>query len=223
MAQKATENSTNPYKIANSCPCYLVPAGPPTPPTTKASFIRDGASACGWWIGPIIGGNEVWGYNSNKATKTLPIQGWQVPHNGGIDPTFVVKPLRADDREIGVATKFVIEGCKHQVFGPVVRGRYTMAGTNHEKPIYKQDLTDNEIAVMIYFHDERDGPRLSGWWMDDSVGGDEVWGYNPNRSVKTMPMGASNSKCQKCFQEARPTRGKRSVLGQASLAQCVKR
>jgi len=39
---------------------------------------RDGDSMSGWWIAPIVGGEQVWSFNPAKA-MTPPVAGWRVP------------------------------------------------------------------------------------------------------------------------------------------------
>merc|ERR1719428_786367 len=51
---------------------------------------RDGPNFGGWWFGPKVGGDQVWAYNPNKASPTPPGQGWKVPYDGPVDPTFAV-------------------------------------------------------------------------------------------------------------------------------------
>ncbi|CAK9055552.1 unnamed protein product, partial [Durusdinium trenchii] len=46
---------------------------------------RDGATWCGWWLGPIVGGAEVWGYNAENA-HLPPSQGWRSPWHGLENP-----------------------------------------------------------------------------------------------------------------------------------------
>ena len=44
---------------------------------------RDGPSNWGWWVGPKIGGDDVWAYNPTRngssKNKNPPCTGWQVP------------------------------------------------------------------------------------------------------------------------------------------------
>ena len=51
---------------------------------------RDGSWYSGWWIGPVVGGDLVWAYNSCLSTFYPPRQGWHVPHRGAIDWTLVI-------------------------------------------------------------------------------------------------------------------------------------
>ncbi|CAL1138553.1 unnamed protein product [Cladocopium goreaui] len=53
---------------------------------SKGPFIyfwddRDGESWCGWWLGPILGGAEVWGYHP-KEDMMPPEYGWRSPWHG---------------------------------------------------------------------------------------------------------------------------------------------
>lgn len=59
---------------------------------------------------------------------------------------------------------------------------------NHSKPVYKKDSKVNDLDVMLYYYDERDGPSFSGWWFGPKVGGDQVWAYHPDKSSPTPPL-----------------------------------
>jgi len=50
---------------------------------------RDGASFCGWWFGPKVGGDQVWAYSSERS-EVPPASGWRVPYDGPLDPTLQV-------------------------------------------------------------------------------------------------------------------------------------
>jgi len=89
--------------------------------------------------------------------------------------------------EVGAAQRFSIGGCKHDVVGPIIRGDYVLAGSNHGKPAYKKENAANGLVVMIYFWDERDGASSSGWWIGPQIGGNMVWGHHPNRASATPP------------------------------------
>jgi len=51
---------------------------------------RDGAENCGWWFGPVVGGEMVWAYHPSRKATTPPPAEWNVPHDGDIDFTFSV-------------------------------------------------------------------------------------------------------------------------------------
>jgi len=53
---------------------------------------RDGPIFSGWWFGPKVGGDEVWAHNPDAAAPAPPRNGWKVPCNGPVDPTFAVAP-----------------------------------------------------------------------------------------------------------------------------------
>jgi len=56
---------------------------------------RDGAASSGWWIGPQVGGNMVWGHHPNRTTGTPPTSGWQAPHSAPADPAMTVTAITA--------------------------------------------------------------------------------------------------------------------------------
>jgi len=53
---------------------------------------RDGERMCGWWFGPLVGGDQVWAFNPNRASPTPPAIGWHVPWDGLVDARMRVAP-----------------------------------------------------------------------------------------------------------------------------------
>jgi len=51
---------------------------------------RDGPMFWGWWFGPVVGGDRVWAYNSDRHSSQPPRCGWQVPFDAIPDPTMEV-------------------------------------------------------------------------------------------------------------------------------------
>ena len=54
---------------------------------------RDGPELQGWWIGPEIGGNDVWIRHKDTSAQVPPSQGWHAPHHGPVAPTLRVMPI----------------------------------------------------------------------------------------------------------------------------------
>jgi len=52
---------------------------------------RDGTGYCGWFFSPKVGGDEVWGYHTDKFAVLPPQHGWKVPYDGPVDPTLVIQ------------------------------------------------------------------------------------------------------------------------------------
>jgi len=53
---------------------------------------RDGPELAGWWIGPKLGGIDVWVHHP-KDSEVPPTTGWHTPHDGPIDTNMVVQAL----------------------------------------------------------------------------------------------------------------------------------
>lgn len=51
---------------------------------------RDGPNFNGWWIGPKVGGDQVWSQNENRSAPSPPTLGWKVPWDGPVDATLKV-------------------------------------------------------------------------------------------------------------------------------------
>eukprot|EP00927_Polykrikos_kofoidii_P022287 TRINITY_DN20842_c0_g1_i2.p1 TRINITY_DN20842_c0_g1~~TRINITY_DN20842_c0_g1_i2.p1 ORF type:complete len:435 (+),score=79.28 TRINITY_DN20842_c0_g1_i2:86-1390(+) len=51
----------------------------------------DGAGMSGWWIGPEIGGDQVWCYNENKVCETPPGIGWRIPWDGPVNASVRIR------------------------------------------------------------------------------------------------------------------------------------
>eukprot|EP00441_Pelagodinium_beii_P018050 CAMPEP_0197658060 /NCGR_PEP_ID=MMETSP1338-20131121/45004_1 /TAXON_ID=43686 ORGANISM="Pelagodinium beii, Strain RCC1491" /NCGR_SAMPLE_ID=MMETSP1338 /ASSEMBLY_ACC=CAM_ASM_000754 /LENGTH=956 /DNA_ID=CAMNT_0043234561 /DNA_START=36 /DNA_END=2907 /DNA_ORIENTATION=- len=47
-------------------------------------------SFCGWWFGPVVGGEEVWAFHPSRTNKSPPTSGWKVPYDGPVDSTFII-------------------------------------------------------------------------------------------------------------------------------------
>lgn len=56
-----------------------------------------------------------------------------------------------------------------------VGGTFGVWGENHGQPVYRRTSPVNEMQVLLYYWDERDGPDQRGWWFGPAVGGEEVW------------------------------------------------
>jgi len=101
----------------------------------------------------------------------------------------VVAPQQATPAtpEIGNAAQISVSGCTHVSVGPIVRGNYSVDGSNHNKPAYRKEQKVSGLDVMLYYWDERDGVEFSGWWFGPKIGGDQVWAYQPTRATQTPP------------------------------------
>lgn len=53
---------------------------------------RDGDELRGWWIGPSLGGQDVWVYHPDHHAERPPVSGWIAPHDGPVDLTMRVQP-----------------------------------------------------------------------------------------------------------------------------------
>lgn len=82
-----------------------------------------------------------------------------------------------------------VSGCKDKTVKKIVRGDFKFAGENHARPYYKRDEKYNDLDVMLYYWDDRDGSDFSGWWFGPKVGGDQVWAYHPGRDTTPPESG----------------------------------
>ncbi|CAJ1402207.1 unnamed protein product, partial [Effrenium voratum] len=83
----------------------------------------------------------------------------------------------------------VVTGCNNATVSKIIKGSYSVSGSNHGKPVYKKDNTEPNVTVLIYYWDERDGPNFTGWWFGPKVGGDQVWSHAENRTAPMPPPG----------------------------------
>eukprot|EP00929_Paragymnodinium_shiwhaense_P084232 TRINITY_DN45018_c0_g1_i1.p1 TRINITY_DN45018_c0_g1~~TRINITY_DN45018_c0_g1_i1.p1 ORF type:complete len:909 (-),score=345.57 TRINITY_DN45018_c0_g1_i1:223-2949(-) len=58
---------------------------------------RDGDHLWGWYLGPQVGGEQVWAFCPSKTSRIPPPSGWRVPFDGPVDKTLVVS---ADSEEL---------------------------------------------------------------------------------------------------------------------------
>ena len=49
---------------------------------------------------------------------------------------------------------------------------------NHDRPVYQMQTLSNDKPV-IYFWDERDGPRYSGRYISEALGADAILASTP--------------------------------------------
>jgi len=82
-----------------------------------------------------------------------------------------------------------VAGCANPTVGNIVRGAYTPYSENHGRPVYRKNEQVNNLDVLIYYWDDRDGPNFCGWWFGPKVGGDQVWAYNSERAMTPPPGG----------------------------------
>lgn len=63
---------------------------------------RDGHELSGWWMGPSLGGQDVWMYHPDCSADGPPEFGWMGPHDGPVDVAMRVTPdsgmLLTEDR-----------------------------------------------------------------------------------------------------------------------------
>lgn len=85
------------------------------------------------------------------------------------------------------AQGIMVSGCANETVSNIIKGSFSVAGSNHGKHIYKKDTSDPNVTVLIYYWDDRDGSSFSGWWIGPKVGGDQVWSHADNRSSPTPP------------------------------------
>lgn len=81
------------------------------------------------------------------------------------------------------ASKLIVSGCQNETVAGIVRGEYVAASENHGRPVFRRTEQSNNMDVLIYFWDDRDGASFSGWWFGPAVGGDQVWAYSPDKSM----------------------------------------
>ncbi|CAE7245986.1 eag [Symbiodinium microadriaticum] len=91
------------------------------------------------------------------------------------------------ETDLDARAQISVSGCTHVSVGPIVRGNYSVDGSNHNKPAYRKEQKVSGLDVMLYYWDERDGVEFSGWWFGPKIGGDQVWAYQPTRATQTPP------------------------------------
>merc|ERR1712217_479933 len=82
----------------------------------------------------------------------------------------------------------VVQGCQHPSVCNIVHGTYVPHAENHGKTVYRRTELFNDLDVMIYFWDDREGADLAGWWFAPSVDADEVWAHNPDDNGDDPPV-----------------------------------
>mmetsp|Transcript_37744 Transcript_37744/g.87205 ORF Transcript_37744/g.87205 Transcript_37744/m.87205 type:complete len:1215 (-) Transcript_37744:8-3652(-) len=93
--------------------------------------------------------------------------------------TYVVVCKDADD----VATKTIV-------------GEYIEKGENHGRKVYQKKATSassgggaTHVNVLLYYWDEQDGSKYTGWWLGHRLGGTQVWAQNPAKDKQPPRIG----------------------------------
>eukprot|EP00929_Paragymnodinium_shiwhaense_P100126 TRINITY_DN6218_c0_g2_i1.p1 TRINITY_DN6218_c0_g2~~TRINITY_DN6218_c0_g2_i1.p1 ORF type:complete len:1611 (+),score=399.23 TRINITY_DN6218_c0_g2_i1:100-4932(+) len=82
----------------------------------------------------------------------------------------------------------VVAGCNHDQAGPMIRGSYVLTGEeNHGRPVYKSVRQVNNLDLMIYYWDARDGPTFQGWYFGHQVGGNQIWAFSQEWQADAPP------------------------------------
>eukprot|EP00928_Gymnodinium_smaydae_P098522 TRINITY_DN917_c0_g1_i5.p1 TRINITY_DN917_c0_g1~~TRINITY_DN917_c0_g1_i5.p1 ORF type:complete len:1531 (-),score=358.95 TRINITY_DN917_c0_g1_i5:103-4695(-) len=130
---------------------------------------RDGPDQCGWWFGPVVGGNQVWAYHPSRTASSPPATDWNVPHDGAIDHTFTVSALPASGGSGGSRSGAVEEPPRKQARKSEPE-RDTRAGVVGRVGASARDGRDREVrdvgrgesAVASGGRDNRGGVAASG-------------------------------------------------------------
>lgn len=130
----------------------------------------------GYYGGPGYGASAARGANFAPKPPVVPVA-----------PAAAPPAPPVPEAEVGHAAQICVSGCSHSNVAPIVRGDYTIAGSNHNKPAYKKEQKVSGLDVMLYYWDDRDGVAFSGWWFGPKIGGDQVWAYQPSRTTQTPP------------------------------------
>jgi len=80
-----------------------------------------------------------------------------------------------------------VDGCQHASVRDIIHGTYSVHSQNHGKVVFRRSVLYNNLDVLIYFWDGRDGADMSGWWFAPSVGGEQVWAHNPAPGTEVPP------------------------------------
>jgi len=88
-----------------------------------------------------------------------------------------------------------VPGCSNsETVSSILKGKYTAVSWHHGKPLYKKEGLPSEkdnVPVVLYFWDSRDGDKNHGWWFGPKEGGERVWAYNFfNRDHQTVTVPA---------------------------------
>jgi len=80
---------------------------------------------------------------------------------------------------------------KDEVVIRTLVGEYTEKGMNHGRKVYQKRpeiSSGDNVEVLIYYWDNRDGPAFEGWWFGNKLGGTQVWSHCKDSGL--MPPGA---------------------------------
>jgi hypothetical protein len=89
--------------------------------------------------------------------------------------------------------RLVVSGGINAVVGPQSMGVYEPIAVHHGRPVYQRCgrgllPAGGRLEIRIYFWQDQNYPRYSGWWIGPTIGGSEVFAHNRDEQlVTTMP------------------------------------
>jgi hypothetical protein len=73
------------------------------------------------------------------------------------------------------------------IISDTMNGIYVVDGEHHGMPTFRRSTPIEEMAVWLYYFDDRDEESQRGWWFGPQVAGDEVWAHHRGSSGKAGP------------------------------------
>lgn len=83
-----------------------------------------------------------------------------------------------------------------QVSIKTLLGDYVEKASNHDRKVFQKVHQKDELPsgkklldVLLYYWDDRENQAYKGWWFGNTVGGVQVWAYNPDNGLEPPRIG----------------------------------
>ena len=84
-----------------------------------------------------------------------------------------LKPPRKLPQSLQMTSDLVrVSRCNNSSVPDAIEGVYRMEGANHGRPVFKRQSKGGSADVVIFFRDDRWGPKFGGWWFGPEIGWD---------------------------------------------------
>lgn len=159
---------------------FSVPGAPGAPPAAGQS--RQPVSLPGLHSHP--------GLQSVRPLKRAPDQSWEEapgkqPRPAAENPAWAAAAATAAPAaNLGPSKdSYIVSSTGPDTKEVVVRtliGEYVEMGVNHGRKVFQkmpQRGDQENVTVLMYYWDSRDGPGFEGWWFGNKLGGTQVWSH----------------------------------------------
>ncbi|CAK9035823.1 unnamed protein product [Durusdinium trenchii] len=186
---------------------------------------RDGASFCGWWFGPKVGGDQVWAYHPSSTAMTPPKTGWKVPYDGPVDNSFLISPTTASQtaHATGVVSRGFFEVKRDRsrpdhVVRVLVGPTFSAARSAPEARVRQQEEVKRKAAEQRMKMEEMTRQKME---QEKRLAEERKRQHNEQRAAMTLRHFLAQKELAELMAQQLPLCGANAEKVQAECAQAV--